>query len=70
MAKKRKYLKKSRSEELEDIFKQWFENAISSPLPVSGVVLREKAMHTAKRLQIETVQDIRLFWNMVKTHNL
>jgi hypothetical protein len=44
--------------------KEWFENSRSSNLPVSGVI---KAMHIAKRLQIETVQDIRLFWKIVKT---
>jgi hypothetical protein len=27
MAKKRKYIKKSRFEEMEDILKEWFENA-------------------------------------------
>jgi hypothetical protein len=51
-AKKQKYVKKSRSEELQNIVKEWFENARSSNLPVSGVVLQEKAMNIAKRLQI------------------
>jgi hypothetical protein len=50
--------------------KEWRKNAKSSNLPVSGVMLREKAMHTAKRLQIETVQDIRLFWKIVRTRVL
>jgi hypothetical protein len=32
MAKKRKYINKSRSEDLEDILKEWFKNArLSSP---------------------------------------
>jgi hypothetical protein len=58
MAKKQN-IKKSRFEELEDILKEWFENARSPNLSVSGVVLRVKAMHVAKRLQIETVQALR-----------
>jgi hypothetical protein len=49
------YIQKSRFEELEHILKEWFENSRSSNLPVSGVILQEKAMHIAKRLQIETV---------------
>jgi hypothetical protein len=39
VVKKGKYIKKSRFEELEDILKEWFENARSSKLPVSGVIL-------------------------------
>jgi hypothetical protein len=39
VVKKGKYIKKSRFEELEDILKEWFENATSSKLPVSGVIL-------------------------------
>jgi hypothetical protein len=70
MVKKQKYVKKLRFEEQEDILKEWFENASSSNLPLRGIILREKAMHIAKRLQIETMQNIRLFWKTVKTHNL
>jgi hypothetical protein len=55
MAKKQN-IKKSRFEELEDILKEWFENARSSNLSVSGVVLRVKAMHVAKRLQIDSAR--------------
>jgi hypothetical protein len=45
-------VKKSRFEELEDILKDWFENARSSNLPVSDVVLWEKAMQVVRGLQI------------------
>jgi hypothetical protein len=57
MANKWKYIKKPRSEETEDILKEWFQIARASSSPVSGVILLENAMHIAKRLQIETAQD-------------
>jgi hypothetical protein len=46
---------KSRFEKLEDILKEWFENARLSNLPVSGGVLWEKAMHIAKGLHTDNL---------------
>jgi hypothetical protein len=44
---------KSRFEEMEDILKVWFEILDHLTLPVSGVILWDKAMHTNKGLQID-----------------
>jgi hypothetical protein len=52
MTKKKKYIKKSRLEEQEHALKEWFENARSSNLQVSDVVLREKAMHISKNYKL------------------
>jgi hypothetical protein len=49
MAKKRKYVKKSKFKELEDVLKEWFENVRLSNLQVSAAVLQEKAMHIARK---------------------
>lgn len=53
MAKKRKYVKSSKYEKMEDILKEWFISARSANIPISGNVLREKALCIAAKLNMD-----------------
>jgi hypothetical protein len=53
MGKKRKYVKYSKYNELEEILKTWFQSSRAAGIPISGVLLKEKALHAAARLGIE-----------------
>jgi hypothetical protein len=48
MEKEWRHMKKSKSEELQEILKAWFSNA-RSYLPVRGVILWQKAQHIARK---------------------
>uniref|UniRef100_F6WUM2 HTH CENPB-type domain-containing protein n=1 Tax=Xenopus tropicalis TaxID=8364 RepID=F6WUM2_XENTR len=52
-AKKRKYVTQSKYEQMEKLLQEWFAGLHASNVPISGIMLREKAVHIATRLGID-----------------
>lgn len=52
-AKKRKTLKTSPYDDLENILMQWFKAARASKIPINGSVVKEKALEIAERLKLQ-----------------
>ena len=50
---KRKRIRKSKFDEIEDILVRWLKHARAQNVPISSVTLKEKAMEIAKELNIE-----------------
>nr|XP_015913217.2 tigger transposable element-derived protein 4-like [Parasteatoda tepidariorum] len=49
----RKRMRKSKFDEIEEILVRWLKHARSQNVPISSVILKEKAMEIAKELNIE-----------------
>ena len=48
----RKKLKKSDNKDLDEAVFTWFKNARSNNIPVNGIIIKEKALSLAKRLEL------------------
>ena len=71
LIKERKYLKTSPLEELETILSAWFKQAHTTKASINGPHLKEKALHIAAHLGIDSFQaSSGWIYRFKKRHNL